>query len=92
MTNTEIEESDRIYFRDVEPKLRESHFQSRYDKLRKEGFTFGVNVENNLAHTDYKRRKLNELIRTNFTEDTSPVFIGIKYRELYLKGKNPDKK
>lgn len=92
MTNTEVEEADRIYFRDVEPKLRESQLQPRYDELRKKGFIFGVNVENNLADTDYKRRRLNKIMRTNFTEDRGPAFIGRVYRELYNKGKDPAKK
>lgn len=96
MTNTEIKEADRIYFRDVEPKLRESInnklLQTKYDKLRINGFIFGVNVENSLEHTDYKRRQLNQVIEMNLDENTSSAFIGKRYRELYNKGENPVKK
>lgn len=84
---SEIEQADKIYFRDVEPKLRESQLQSRYDELKRNGFSWKVNVENNLAHTDYKRRQLNEIMNTNLTEYTSPIVIGKKYREFYLKGR-----
>ncbi|MEK6914723.1 MAG: hypothetical protein AABW83_03675 [Nanoarchaeota archaeon] len=80
--------TDRIYFEKVKPALEKTGInQERFDELRRRGFSFGVYPDNFLDQTDYKRKKLLEIMNITFPENAHPSIIGRKYQEAYNRGR-----